>query len=875
MKSRLLNQKRGTQPTILVAGLCAITLTWACFGAAANEKAKDPETPFDSSTIVVADDPTQSGATGNAVPQQKKAIALTGSPEIRAEALLKEMTLDEKAAYVGGLQNRIQSIPRLGLPEIMMSDGPLGLRKGGMRSTCYPVGPCAAATWNTGLMKTMGEAFGRDFRARGFHIALGPGVNIIRDPRGGRNFEYYSEDPFLTGEIASAEIQAMQSQGTLACVKHYACNEQEKARNFYSAEVEERALHEIYLEPFRIAIQKGKAGTMMTAFNKFQGVNCSENPTLNTDLLRNELGFTGILMSDWTAVRDGLGAANGGMDLEMPFGKYMSPEFLKQAIAEGKVSEQTIDEKVRRILRTVIAAGFLDREQKLADLPEGIVGVKDDPRSVEAALEVAREGVVLLKNQNGMLPLDPAKVKTVAVIGDNALKAYLGGGGSSMVGTYRRVSLLDGIKAAFPGCKPLPMNVTAQQVQNGLGYAGPVKLELFKNGNLQGAPAIVKDTDQICLLSGSNSPEPGFPATYSARWTTSLKVPNDGYFNFVSSSNDGIRVFVDDQPVILDWSIHRREFQNMGLLKLEAGSVHQLRVEYFYGGSGGAALRFAWKPDEDFTRALETARSADVALVGVGFNYNLEGEGQDRDFALPPFQQTVLKAIAEANPRTVVVLFGGGAIDCHEWIDKVPALLHAFYPGQEGGTAITEILTGVVNPSGKLPFTVPRKIEDHPSYPYFLNKEDMAKNRAQYGEGIFVGYRGYDAKKIEPLFAFGHGLSYTSFKYNDLQINGTANGKVTATFTVTNTGTRDGSEVAQLYVAPGKASVPRPPQELKGFAKVKLKPGETKTIAIELEKQAFAYWSPEKKAWLVEPGNYGIHIGASSRDIRLQGACKM
>ena len=826
---------------------------------------------FDLDENGVAGTSNDSGPSIKIAPVVKNPVGGQGTPEERAEEVLKLMTLQEKFQYIGGQQNRIMAIQRLGLPEIMMSDGRLGLRKGGMKSTAYPSQTCVASTWNTELTKAMGVSFGKDFRVRGFHIALAPWVDIIRDPRGGRNFEAYSEDPYLTGKIGTAQVQGMQSQGVLATLTCYAVNNQETARNFFSSEIDDRTFHELYLPSFKMAIQEGEAGCVMSAFNRINGVRCTESVYINETILRKELGFKGILMSDWTAVRD-IAAVNGGLDLEMPFGKVMNPEALQKAMDEGKIKVATIDEKVRRILRTIIAAGFLERVQELAEIAKEDVGTKDLPGSAEASLNIAREGIVLLKNDGGILPLDPSKIKKVAVIGENATGlVHSGGGGSSIMNPHRKVTVLDGLKAEFFEVTFTNLKVTLPESNTVVTYNGPVKMEVFKNRHLQGKPALVKEVADISLAYGEKLPAEGFPKEYSVRWTAKMKAPFDGYTSLAATSNDGVNVFLDGKPMVSDWRIHRRVLPNQGLVHLVAGSEHELKVEYFYAGAGGANLNLGWSKATAFDQALESAKNSDAVVLCAGFNYRFEGEGLDRDFSVDPFQQMLLSEIPKCNPKTVVLLFGGGAIDCNMWLDKTTALFHAGYPGQEGGTALAELITGKVNPSGKLPFTMPRKIEDHPSHPFFLNKEDMLKNRVVYGEGVMVGYRGYDAKGINPLYPFGYGLSYTSFAYGDLKINETPNGKVMATFSITNSGSREGAEIAQLYVVPSTAKVQRPPQELKGFSKVHLKAGETKLVSIELNRDAFAYWNTEAQHWVVEEGSYGIHVGASSRDIRLKG----
>ena len=801
------------------------------------------------------------------------AVALTPqadiAPEARVEALLGRMTQAEKLEYIGGLHNRIRAIPRLGLPEILMADGPLGFRGGLLPSTSYPAGVCVAATWDPELVRAMGVAYGKDYRAQGTHIALGPGIDIIRDPRCGRNFEYYSEDPYLSGRIGVAAVQGIQSQGVLTTLKHFACNNMETSRNFYDSITDERTLREIYLPGFKAAIAEGQAACVMTAFNKLNGTSCTENSYLNNDILRGELGFQGILMSDWTAARS-IAVANGGLDLEMPTGKHMNPTDMQKALSNGTITQATVDEKLRRILRTIIAHGFLDRQQLLNDIP------KNNPDSVRTSLEVARQGIVLLKNQDNLLPLDPAKFKNIAVIGRNAHPAVIGGGGSSGVNPFHATSISDGLKDLYPGAHLVPITTSITEAEAGnLGYVGPVQVEWFKNKHpsfskdpLKGKPEVIKEVAGI-NFAASDQPPAGFPKTFAGRWTAKIRVPDDGYYTFVASSDEGVNVLLDGKPIIRAWRLTNMERLNDGLVKLSAGSMHALQVEWFTHSRRPCILRFGWLRATAFERALESVKQADAVVLCAGFNDQTEGESNDRTFEVDPLQQVLLDEIPRVNSKTIVTLFGGAGIDCQGWLDRVPGLLHVWYPGQEGGNAVAEILSGAVNPSGKLPLTMPKRIEDHPSYPYFLNPDDMAKLRAVYGEGIHVGYRGYDARNIDPLYPFGYGLSYTTFAYEYLSTQAEKDGSTNVSFVIKNTGNRNGAEIAQVYVAPPTGVIPRAPKELKGFVKVQLKPGESKRVSIPLTKDAFAYWNPDTKAWTVAPGSYRIQIGASSRDVRL------
>ncbi len=643
--------------------------------------------------------------------------------EKRAEDLLAQMTLDEKMAYIGGTNNfYIRAIPRLDLPAIKMSDGPMAARNDGP-TTAYPAGIALAATWDTNLAHQIGEALGRDCRSRGVNILLGPAVNIYRSPLCGRNFEYMGEDPFLAATLVVPEIKGIQSQGVLATIKHFACNNEEWDRNRISSEVDERTLHEIYFPAFKAAVQEGNVGCVMMSYNLLNGVHCAENDYLMNQLLKKDWGFNGFVMSDWAAVHNGLLALNGGLDLEMPRATYMNRATMTKALADGQLKESVIDEKVRRILRTIIAAGFLDRPQTLDTIP------RNDPDNARIALQGAREAIVLLKNYKHALPLERKSIKTIAVLGPNAVKQVYSGGGSAFPRVFDYVNIRDGIaRQAGPGIK------------------------VITTTNL---------TDSVAL-----------------------------------------------------------------------------------------------------------AKQVDAVVICVGFNASLESEGKDRPFDLPAGQSNLIRSVSAVNRRTIVVINSGGGVAWAGWLDKTAAVLQAWYPGQSVGQAVAEVLFGDVNPSGKLPATFEKKFEDNPSAPYYHLR---ANDKTPYAEGIFVGYRGYDAKDVEPEFCFGHGLSYTDFKYGKPLVSPAqipTNGTATLSLEIKNIGARAGDEVVQLYVHDVKSSVPQPPKELKGFLRVVLDPGETKTVKLTLSAEQLAYWDVKTHGFVVEPGAYELQVGSSSRDIR-------
>jgi beta-glucosidase len=810
------------------------------------------------------------------------------------------MTLEEKIDYIGGDRAfYIRAIERLGIPEIKMSDGPAGCRNWGP-STAYPAPLSNAATFDPAVAERVGKSIGRDCRARGVHVLLAPGVNIHRSPLGGRNFEYLGEDPFLAGKTAAAFIRGVQSEGVLATVKHFAGNNQEWDRNHISSEIDERTLREIYLPAFERAVHEGNVSAVMTAYNLLNGVYCSHDSWLIRDVLKKQWGFAGLVMSDWTAVHDATAAVTGGCDLEMPSGKYMNRANLMPLLADKKIDVAAIDEKVLRIVRTIAAAGFLDHPQKREDIP------LDDPGSAAAALDSARRGVVLLKNAGGALPLDRSKIKRVAVIGPNADPAVVGGYGSAFVTPFHSISFLDGIKQAAQGSRVDYHPGVRQSSEYGLMgqpcFAGPVEQAVFAGKDLGGDPVATTTVDRINYRSdfgAAQPPAPGLPTeNFSIRWKGEIQVAKAGRYQLMTNSDDGVRVFLDQKQVIDDWTDHAAK-GNTTTADLQPGR-HTVVVEYYQAG-GGAIAQFGFAPEAataagtpSFDGGAEVsalARQADVVIVSVGFGQAadsnslragfdgrwppvwarqkglVEAEDSDRPFALPAAQIETIRVAIAANPHTIVIVNAGGAVDLRSFVDRVPALLWAWYPGQEGGRAVADVLFGDVNPSGKLPVTFAKRYEDYPSAPYYNVNQN---GKTPYTEGVFVGYRGFESQKIAPQFPFGHGLSYTTFKYSDLDALPAADGSAAVTLKVSNSGKRDGDEIVEVYVAPPPSAVPRPPKELKGYARVALGAGETKTVSVSLEPRSFAYWDDGKKQWTVEAGTYEILAGASSADIRLR-----
>ena len=793
---------------------------------------------------------------------------ITPVVEQRAEAILKQMTLREKIDYIGGYNTfYIRAIPRLNVPEIRMADGPQGVRNN-TKSTLYPCGVATTSTWNRQLMNSVGEGLGLDCRARGVHILLGPGVNIYRSPLCGRNFEYFGEDPYLASEVAVQYIKGVQSKGVMATVKHFAANNQEYNRHHVSSDVDKRTLHEIYFPPFRKAVQQANVGAVMNSYNLINSVHASENEYLNIDVLRTMWGFKGILMSDWTSVYSSVGAANGGLDLEMPKAKYMNYENLLPAIQNGLVTEKTIDDKVRYILQTIISFGFLDRPQLDKSIPE------KNPYTENIALQIAREGIVLLKNENKVLPLNG---KTL-VLGPNANEIPTGGG-SGFVDPHTVVSLCSGLKSVTKSASafdylPEP-ELATDLMKEGEFFTSEnstekgLKAEFFKNMTLSGQPDLIQGGQSVDYDWHEDAPFVGFPKdNFSIRWSGVFKPKVTGKYKLKVTADEGEKLYFDGKELISDWANHGFRGKDV-IVDVEAGKSYKIAIEYFEGWQdAGVKFAYARLSDEGFLAKVQKAKNV---VLNIGFNRDLEGESFDRPFELPKNQQDLIDKISKLNKNLIVVLNAGGAVEIESWKDKAQAIIMAWYPGQQGGQALAEILTGQISPSGKLPISFEKKQEDNPTFnSYFDKRENPVHKRVQYSEGVFLGYRGYDKSGVEPLYPFGFGLSYASFEYTNLKLEKLANHRIMASFTVKNTGKMDAAEVAEVFVGDVVASVPRPLKELKGFEKVFLKKGESKTLSVVLDEDAFSFFDVNTNQFIVEPGDFSISVGSSSKDIRLK-----
>lgn len=792
-----------------------------------------------------------------------KAQEITPQHETEARSIVAQMTLEEKLAYINGQDAfYIRAIPRLGLPRIRMADGPQGVRND-TQSTMYPSVICATATWNRELAHQMGVGIGMDCRARGVDMILGPGVNIYRSPLAGRSFEYTGEDPYLASETALQYIRGVQEQGTMACIKHYAANNQEWDRHFVSSDVDERTMQEIYLPTFRKAVQQGHVAAIMDSYNLLNSVWATENRWLNVDVARQQWGFRGVIMSDWGAVHDDIAPILGGMDLEMPGGALHAAP-IRQALEQGVIRMEDIDLMCQHIVQMILA--YRDMPASLQELP------LDNPDNCQRALDIALEGITLLKNEGNALPL---RGRTM-VLGPNADVAVMGGG-SGEVHPMHCVTLWQGLQTAlgrrvFLGQVPSGWRqVDAECFRTAHGEQG-FDISFYNNTRLEGQVVDTLHVAQVAM-QWSQAPVPAVGQhNYSDRLVTRLTAPATGPMVLDYGGDDGYRLYVDGQLVGQDWTGHATTMRTHTLQAVE-GQTYELVMEH-YQGSGESELYLSARiPDEGALTQesyLRQYRQCDNVVVALGWDRRMEYEGGDHTFSLPDEQLALLREAASHGRRIIVVVNGGGNPGIGEWAQWADAIVMAYYPGQEGGTALAQILTGQVCPSGHLPFTMEQRWEDNPTYAHYHDTQHTDHRRVRYAEGIFVGYRGYDRAGTQVAFPFGHGLSYTTFAYSNLSATVSGEHRVTVSFDVRNTGRMDGKEVCQVYVTDPECSVVRPVKELKGYEKVALRRGETRHVTIELDEEAFAYYDVESHRFVVEPGEFLIQVGGSSATLPLQ-----
>ncbi|MDD5423833.1 MAG: glycoside hydrolase family 3 C-terminal domain-containing protein [Candidatus Omnitrophica bacterium] len=804
------------------------------------------------------------------------ATVVDASTEKKIDDIIGKMTIQEKVKLIAGNEMETYAIARVGIPQLRMCDGPLGVRHG--QATAFPASVSLAASWSPETTYEVSSSLADEAKAKGRNMSLAPCINIHRVPMSGRNFESFGEDPYLASRMAVAYIKGVQDKRVVATVKHYACNNQEWERGTIDTIVDERALREIYLPAFEAAIKEGGSWSIMAAYNKVNGWYCTENDYLVNQILKKEWGFKGFMVSDWGATHSTVNCANYGLDLEMPKGDFFNDK-LVTAVKKGEVKESVIDDKVRRILRAMYWLGLFD-----PNTPAG-EGSLDTPAHRQTVREAGREGIVLLKNAGSILPIDTGKVKSIAVIGPNADVCRFGGGGSSEMSPFYSVSPLDGLKKKTEGkvtinyalgCKfdgemtPIdPKYVyTMYEGKKQNGFLG----EYFNNRDLNGTPALKRVDKQISFVWGGNGPESNIPSDgFSVRWTAKLVPPKTAEYEISLMSDDGSRLYLDGKEIIENWRDHGEETKTATVM-FEAGREYDLRVE-FYENGGMASVKIGWDTQEETTNAaIEAAKKSDIAIVFVGLSKRYEGEGWDRSsLVLPAGQDALISRVSDANKNTIVVLNTGAPVLIDKWIDKVHALVEAWYPGQEGGNSIADVLFGDYNPSGKLPMTFPVRWEDCSAYPTYPGKN----GKTFYSDGIYVGYRHFDKENTKVMFPFGYGLSYTTFEYSNISVTpASVQGSdinVEVSFDLKNTGERAGAEVAQMYIRDTEASVDRPVRELKGFKRVYLEPGETKRIAFKLDKRSLSFYDVKNKQWTAEPGEFEVIIGSSSRDAKLKG----
>lgn len=794
----------------------------------------------------------------------------------RVRDLVHRMSLPEKIDLLSGTGFATKANERLGIPELKMTDGPLGVRW--IRSTSFGSGVSMASTFDRELVRKVTGAMALETRAHGRDMLLGPCVGITRVPFGGRNFEGMGEDPFLTSEIAAFYIKGLHDYGVVGSVKHFALNDQEINRMTENSIADERTMFEIHLPAFERAVEED-VGTVMASYNLVSGLHSTENAEL-LKILKEKWSFQGFVISDWESVHSTVRAALAGLDLEMPVGLFFNDNLLK-AVATEEVSEDLIDEKVSRILKIIYKAGLFDGADTHRP-PESVIG---SPEHLEIARQLARESQVLLKN-DGVLPLK--NVKSLAVIGPNAAVLRTGGGGSSFVEPTDNEPLVTALRRELgervvhysrgvdlPNDYGMADDVQPENEADGKwGFVG----EYFDNLEWKGEPKLKRvDREVSFLWEDGLTGIPNFPANnFSVRWTGKFVAPISGIYSFKLRADDGVRIYINDRKVI-DFVAKNYQFEREKKIPLRAGQTYRLKVEYFQKG-GRAEIRFGWRPPENklLRHAIHVAAKADAVVLAVGFAPHLESEAQDREtFALPKLQDQLINEILKVNKKVIVAITTGNPVDMSQWINSAAAIIYTWYPGQEGGAALAEVLSGKFNPSGRLPMTLIRKWEDSPSYGTYPEKN----GEVHYSEGIYLGYRYFDKVGVMPNFPFGHGLSYTHFNYSDLKISSqhslATSPLIKVSATVTNSGDLPGAEVVQLYVNDREPKIDRPQQELKGFERIELKPGESKTVDFLLDKRSFAFYDVASHDWTVQPGSFEIRVGSSSRDIRLRGAVRL
>jgi len=787
------------------------------------------------------------------------------------EDLLGQMTLAEKCTMLAG--KGFWTIPgcaRLGIPDWTVSDGPVGVRGRRTGPGLLVPGPSAlAATWDAEMVNAIGVALGKECLDKHVDMLLAPTVNMHRAPRNGRHFEAFSEDPELAARMAVAYIEGVQSTGVGACVKHYVANDQETNRRTVNVKVDMRTLREIYLPPFEAAVNEAGVRAVMGAYNYVNGHHACAHPELILGLLKGEWGFSGFVVSDWGATKGTREPARYGLDLEMPLGGHWDRGQLQAAVESGEVEEKRIDDKVRRLLEFLAWRGRLEGESDETESPM--------ERNEHRALvrRTAAASMVLIRNERRLLPLDPSK--RIAIIGPLAAETSLLGGGSASLEPYRRTNLLDAMSYRLdqrlvthaPGIR---LRKRVRTIPTEWLGETKVTVELFAGETCEGEPFLCKQLDQATFRWRPERRQQDRDSV-SARLSMTATLPQSGRYLLMASGSGHARLFVDGALAadnsVAPFAASFAQRATVTERDLKAGRPYQIVLEQTPGGHSPAVMMDVgcelWPGSrEDLLRqAEEVGAEADIAVVVVGSSDEWETEGRDRDrLELPNGQDELVGRVLDANPNTVVVLNCGAPVTL-PWLDDVPATLLAWYPGQEGGEAIADVLLGEADPGGRMPTTWARREQDTPAYLNFPGEADTVR----YGEGIYIGYRWYDARGIRPLVPFGHGGSYATFAWGEPRTTGSGPDLVVEV-PVTNTSNRTGSDVVQVYVASHCSPVHRPEKELAGFAKVHLGPGETSVACIALSERSFARWDLETGNWKSDAGAYDILIAASASDVR-------
>ena len=797
--------------------------------------------------------------------------------------LIQDLTLREKISLMSGFNSwYTNKIDRLGIPSIKMSDGPNGVRgdsNSGKSSACFPCAISIGSTWDMDLINQLGIALGEEAKVKDVDVLLGPTINIHRHPLGGRHFESFSEDPFLTGKIATEYVKGVQSQDVAACLKHFIGNDTEYERHLVSSNIDEKTLREIYLLPFEMGIKEGNAQVVMSAYNKLNNIYCSSHKELLIDILKDEWGFDGYVVSDWGAALETEENAKGGLDLEMPGPGNVWGDQLFAAVSEGKVEEELIDDKVRRILNI---ANFSKRFENPTNKPEQSNNSEEHRKLLK---EAAASGMVLLKN-NDLLPLK-SNVKNLAIIGPNAKEAQIIGGGSASLKPHYQAHPLEAFQNKLgdhtnisyaKGChthKFLP-RVNEGFMDDKEGFL----VEYFEGSNFDES-LLVKEHligNKFWVFEGfakdviAKFERPDISVRFSCAYTPDIS----GQHEFEIFGIGKARLFIDGEELIDNWTetspgeafFSFSSDSKRALVNLIEGTTYQLEIRYKFEGNFPAIYIGCQAPDKVnlFDEALEVASAADQVILIVGTNSDWETEGNDRsDFNLPVNQNHLIEEVLRVNPNTLVVLNTGSPVKM-PWADKAEAIMQTWFAGQEFGNALVDIITGEINPSGRLPTSFPKNIEDTPAFNSYPGK-DLQMN---YDEKLLVGYRWYDKKNIKTLFPFGHGLSYTNFEYSDLEVDVRATNMASCKFSVRNTGQVAGIETAQCYVSFKTIDDSEPEKTLQGFSKIALNPNDESSIEINLNSRNFSSWNVAKRSWEVRAGSYEILIGSSAENILLQ-----